>query len=88
MTVIDATDLPELPRNVVSLVADGVYGLYVVADAKASYLLVVKRDDFHFVAADGSLVDCPAWIESLDDVQIGDPVLVRPFPDSIRIDMT
>jgi hypothetical protein len=56
MKMLQASDLPKLPAEVKSLVADGVYSLYEVA-SDAKYLLYTQQRQAHyFLSDDGSIV--------------------------------
>ncbi|MDD9940866.1 MAG: hypothetical protein OXU20_07520 [Myxococcales bacterium] len=60
MRTIRAQDLPELPEDVASLVAQGIYSLFELKDSAAKYLLLTShRDEFYLLDDAGGIAIDP-----------------------------
>lgn len=80
MKMINSAALTGLPREVLSLIRDGVYSLYSLpAGAAAQYLLVTNNNEFYFLSADGHPQQ--ATVARLDEIELDQLVSFSDLPD-------
>lgn len=88
MKTLKSTDLPGLPQQVRSLIADGVYSLYELTFESARYvLLTAKGAEFYFISEKGDLVNGPPDIQSVKDLTLGSPVMIAADSASPRLNV-
>ena len=80
MKTVPAGSVPNLPRDVLLLIQQGIYSLYEIRAAVAKYLLVTpQQTEFYLLDADGQVVADPS-VKAANDADIVGIVSVGSIP--------
>jgi len=83
MKTLAPSDLPNLPREALTLVADGVYSMYEISSGEPRYVLIAsRRTEAYLLSSRGDFL---APVGSIAEIQIGTPIVVIGVHGGVRV---